>query len=41
MEIVNPRVAAVDVKKQITVAVRVPAEQAGKRRQQVRKYPTF
>lgn len=42
MEIVYPRVAAIDVhKKQITVAVRVPGAQVGQRRQQVRKYPTF
>jgi transposase len=42
VEIVYPRVAAVDVHKgQITVAVRTPAEHPGQRRQQVRKYPTF
>lgn len=42
MEIVYPRVAAIDVhKKQITVALRIPGAQAGQRRQQVRKYPTF
>ena len=36
------RVAAIDVgKKIIAVAVRTPGEQAGRRRQQVRKYNTF
>jgi transposase len=42
VEIVYQRVAAIDVhKKQITVAVRIPGERAGQRRQQVRKYATF
>jgi transposase len=42
VEIVYERVAAIDVgKKVIAVAVRVPGEKAGKRRQQVRKYNTF
>jgi transposase len=42
MEIVYRRVAGIDVhKKQVTVAVRTPGEQAGQRRQQVRKVPTF
>ena len=42
MEIVYPRVAAIDVhKKQITVAVRTPGERAGQRRQQLRKLPTY
>jgi transposase len=36
------RVAGIDVhKKQVTVAVRTPGEQAGQRRQQERKVPTF
>jgi transposase len=42
MEVVYKRVAAIDVhKRQITVAVRTPDEQAGRRRQQVRKFRTF
>jgi transposase len=42
VEIVYQRVAGIDVhKKQITVAVRTSGEQAGQRRQQVRKYATF
>ncbi len=42
MEIKYERVAAIDVgKKIIAVAVRTPGEQAGKRRQQVRKFDTF
>jgi len=42
VEIVYPRVAAIDVhKKQITVAVHTPGEKVGERRRQVRKYPTF
>ena len=42
VEIVYERVAAIDSdKKIIVVAVRTPGEQAGKRRQQVRKYNTF
>jgi transposase len=40
VEIVYPRVAAIDVhKKQVTVAVRTPGERVGQRRQQVRKAP--
>lgn len=42
MEIVYERVAGIDVhKKQITIAVRTPGDQPGKRRQQVRRYATF
>jgi transposase len=42
VEIVYPRVAAVDVgKKIVAVAVRTPGEVPGQRRQQVRKYKTF
>lgn len=42
MQIVYERVAGIDVhKKQITVAVRTPGEQPGKRGQQVRRYRTF
>jgi transposase len=42
VEIVYPRVAAIDVgKKIVAVAVRTPGERDGERRQQVRKYRTF
>lgn len=42
MEIVYERVAAIDIgKKIIAVAVRVPGEGPGKRRQQVRKFNTY
>lgn len=42
MEVVYPRVAAIDVgKKVIAVAVRTPGDKPGERRQQVRKYKTF
>lgn len=42
MEVVYPRVAAIDVgKKIVAVAVRTPGEHGGARRQQVRKYKTF
>ena len=42
MEIVYERVAAIDVgKKIIAVAVRIPGEEAVKRRQQVRKFNTY
>jgi transposase len=42
VEVIYPRVAAIDVgKKVIAVAVRTPGERAGTRRQQIRKYKTF
>jgi transposase len=42
VEIIYERVAAIDVgKKIIAVAVRTPGERAGKRRQRVRKFPTY
>jgi len=42
LEIVYPRVAAIDVgKKLVAVAVRTPGERPGQRHQQLRKYKTF
>jgi transposase len=42
VEVIYPRVAAIDVgKKVIAVAVRTPGERPGERRQQIRKYKTF
>jgi transposase len=42
VEVIYPRVAAIDVgKKVIAVAVRTPGEHPGARRQQLRKYKTF
>jgi transposase len=42
VEVIYPRVAAIDVgKKVIAVAVRTPGERPGTRRQQIRKYKTF
>jgi transposase len=42
LEIVYPRVAAVDVgKKLVAVAVRTPGEEPGQRQQQLRKFKTF
>jgi transposase len=42
MDIIHPRVAGIDVhKKQISVAVRVPGESPGERRQVVRNFKTF
>jgi hypothetical protein len=42
LEIVYPRVAAIDVgKKIVAVAVRTPGVQPGQRQQQLRKYKTF
>lgn len=42
VEIVRPRVAAIDVgKREVAVAVRVPGERPGKRQQQIRKCKTF
>ena len=42
VEIVYPRVAGIDVgKREIAVAVRVPGDLPGQRRQLVRKYKTF
>jgi transposase len=42
VEVIYPRVAAIDVgKKVIAVAVRTPGQRAGERRQQIRKYKTF
>jgi hypothetical protein len=42
LEIVYPRVAAIDVgKKIVAVAVRTPGKGPGQRHQQVRKFKTF
>jgi len=42
VEIIYPRVAAIDVgKREIAVAVRMPGDTPGERRQRVRKYKTF
>lgn len=42
MEIVYPRVAGIDVgKREVAVAVRVPGDIPGERRQQIRKFKTF
>jgi transposase len=42
LEIVYPRVAAIDVgKKIVAVAVRTPGDQPGQRHQQLRKFKTF
>ena len=42
MEIVYPRVAAIDVgNKIVAVAVRTPGDQPGQRHQQLRKFKTF
>jgi transposase len=42
MEVIYSRVAAIDVgKREVAVAVRVPGEGAGERREQVRKFKTF